>query len=364
MSDSARSGARSPAPASEPGLPAASRRRLPPSALWALALALGLVASAGLGEAGLRAAGRGPWTRLRTPPNEPGMHEPDPVLGWRNQPGSYAFPGYAPGSPEVRMSYLSDGSRSTGYRGAGGEPRVALVGDSFVQGWGLSDRSTLAWMLQERYRHLHVLNYGTGGYSTYQTLLLLEQVLAETPRPEWVLYGFILPQETRSVAPPEWLEQLARAAREGIAAVPFADLDREGRLLRHPPQAYPRWPGRERLALVALAQSLWARARAGRRPERARSVALRLLEEMDALCASQGARFVVVFLWVPRAALRAYEGHLERRRIRSVDCRHPVTADLIIPFEGHPNEELNRRWTECLSAKLFAREPDLAGAAR
>jgi hypothetical protein len=209
-----------------------------------------------------------------------------------------------------------------------------------------------------------VLNYGTGGYSTYQTLLLLEQVFAEAPRPEWVLYGFILPQETRSVAPADWLEQLAGAARQGIAAVPFADLDREGRLERHPPQAYPRWPGRDRLALVAFAQSLWARAGAGRRLERARPVTLRLLEEMDALCTSQGARFVVVFLWSPRAALAEYQLHLQRHRIRSVDCHHPVTPDLVIPSEGHPNEELNRRWAECLSTRLFAREPELAGPVR
>jgi hypothetical protein len=340
-----------------------SPRRLPPVLLWSALVALSLLASAALGEAALRLSGRRPWTRLPTPANEPAMHEPDPVLGWRNRPGVYEFPGYGPLSPDVRMTYLSDGSRSTGYLGAGGEPRVALFGDSFVQGWGLPDRATLAWQLQDRYRSLHVLNYGVGGYGTYQTFLRLEQVLAQGPAPEWVLYGFILPQEKRSVAPAGWIEELDGAAREGLAAVPFADLDRDGRLVRHPPQAYPRWPGRERSALVAFGQAVFARARAGRREERARAVTLRLLEEMNALCASRGARFAVVFLWTPREVRAEYVRHLRRHRIRWVDCHHPVTLDLVIPFEGHPNQELNRRWAECLAEKLFAREPALARTA-
>ena len=54
-----------------------------------------------------------------------------------------------------------------------------VLGCSFVQGWALSDEETFAWKLQERFVRARVLNFGTAGYGTTQSLLALERYLEE-----------------------------------------------------------------------------------------------------------------------------------------------------------------------------------------
>ena len=330
-------------------------RRTPQSALVAATLLVSLALVLVLGEALLRAAGRGPWRRAELPGAEPVMHEPDAELGWRNRPGTYVYPGYAPGAPDVRVRYLPDGSRETGFRGAPGLPEVWLVGDSFMQGWGLSDDETLAWRLQARHPELRFVNLGTGGYGTWQTLLRLERALAERAPPRLVVYGFIPAHERRNVASPDWLRDQARAARSGMLAVPFATLARDGSLVRHPPQAYPRWPGDERSALVAFAQDLVARAGAARRVAEPRRTTQAMLRELQALCAAHGVRLAVLFFWIDREGREAYAPALRANGAEVVNCSRPVTPDLVIPGEGHPNAKLNALWADCVSRRLLAR---------
>jgi hypothetical protein len=334
-------------------------RRLPRAGLVAatalVAVALGLA----LGEALLRAAGRGPWRRPELPGFEPVMHEPDAELGWRNRPGAYAYPGYTPGAPEVRVTYLPDGSRATGFRGDASANEVWLVGDSFMQGWGLSDDETLAWRLQERQPRLRFVNFGTGGYGTWQSLLRLERALEERAPPRLVVYGFIPVHEERNVASAGWLREQASAARSAMIAVPFATLAGDGSLVRHPPRAYPRWPLDERSALVAFAQDLFVRAGAWRRSAEPQRTTQAMLREMQALCAAHGVRLAVLFFWIDRDGHDDYARFLRAQGTGLVNCARPVTLDLVIPGEGHPNGRLNALWADCVSRRI--RLGELAG---
>jgi hypothetical protein len=268
---------------------------------------------------------------------------------------------------------LPDGSRDTGYAGSGGEPWLALLGGSFVQGWGLSDEQTLAWRLQQRQRGLRVTNHGVGGYGTHQSLLVLERLLAGPNAPSVVLYGFIPLHEPRNVADAGWLESLARAGRASLVAAPSVTLDREGALVRHAPRRHPRWPLREWSALAAFGEIVTARALAQGRSEQARDVTLQLLAAMNRSSASRGARFAVVFLWVPPDARvpyregadprpRMYRGDLYARALRAegipmLDCSHEITPELTVPGEGHPGAELNDFWAACLSEWLGVTDP-------
>jgi hypothetical protein len=334
-------------------------RRTPRAALAAATALLSLALVLVLGEALLRAAGRGPWRRAVLPGAEPVMHEPDTGLGWHNRPGAYVYPGYSPGARDVRVTYLADGSRDTGFRGDPAAPEVWLAGDSFMQGWGLSDEETLAWRLQARHPELRFVNLGTGGYGTWQTLLRLERTLAERPPPRLVVYGFIPAHERRNVASVEWLRDQARAARGGMLAVPYATLAGDGSLVRHPPLAYPRWAGDERSALVAFAQDLFARAGALGRTADPRGTTRAMLREMQALCAAHGTRLAVLFFWIDREGRDDYAPFLRANGVEVVNCARPVTPDLVIPGEGHPNAKLNALWADCMSRRL-----PLAGLAR
>src|SRR5947207_8726652 len=119
------------------------------------------------------------------------MHVPDPVLGWRPIPGRYDREPYVPGGRAIHVTFRPDGARDSGGDHRAGKPDVLLVGCSFTMGAAVSDDETWAARLQELRPDVEIVNRGLGGYGTFQSLLLLEQLLArEGPsRPRRVLYG-------------------------------------------------------------------------------------------------------------------------------------------------------------------------------
>ena len=144
-------------------------------------ISLALTALFSLAEIGFRLAGVGAWEVAAAHPTEPTMHEADPVLGWRNKEGSYAYRAYVPEEKPIEVTILADGSRATSAVPKAAQATVLLIGGSFTRGSGVSDSETLAWKLQEEYPFVAVRNQGTGAYGTYQSLLLLERTLSELP---------------------------------------------------------------------------------------------------------------------------------------------------------------------------------------
>jgi hypothetical protein len=299
----------------------------------------------------LRAAGRGPWEVSTLDRNEPRMHDPDPERGWRNRPGTYTIPPYAENGHVTTITILSDGRRRAGADRVDDRPGLLLVGGSYTRGNGLSDDETFAWKLQARLPALRIVNHGTGGYGTYQSLLTLERVLPGSDTAA-VLYAFIDHHVVRNVAPPAWVDLLSRFSRRSQVAVPYATLDAGGALVRHPPERYPRWPLDDRLASVAFLERLVYYARGAGREAQARSVTESLLAEMRDLSARHGAGFAVVVLSAGPDARGWVLAALAAQGIRSADCARAVTPRLQVPGEGHPNARLTTIWARCIEDRL------------
>src|SRR5690242_8584406 len=103
-------------------------------------------------------------------------YEADPDLGWRTKEGQYdlASPGLREGA--VRNTNWSGGRRATGTQSAGSaKPQVLFFGDSYIQGYGLSDQETLPWIVQQHHPEVEVSNYGAGSYGTYQCYLAMNR---------------------------------------------------------------------------------------------------------------------------------------------------------------------------------------------
>ena len=335
-----------------------------------LASAAGLVGALLVAELLLRLSGLGPWTYFEFDLREPTMHVDDPQLGWRNKPGRYTIPPYSPEGEEIRMTFLEDGTRASGGSpghgparrsaadGAGTESRrLVLLGGSYIEGFAISDPETLAWRLHERFPGFDVRNYGTAGYGTYQSLLLLERIL-ETWRPALVIYGFNTVHEFRNVAPSWWLKALSRFSRRATVYLPFATADERGELVRHPPERFPVWPLSERLASVNFLQELVTKFRTRDRVSQARFVTKKLILEMRDLARERETPFLVMILGA-RPAARNYAELFEARRIRWLDCSVPLDRGLIVTGEGHPNGRANTLWADCLSRFLDGAGRDL-----
>jgi len=287
--------------------------------------------------------------------NEPTMHEFDPDLGWTNKPGRYEFASYAPGGDPVRVTFLENRARRTraGQSAAGdARPKLVLIGGSYTQGFAISDEETFAWRLQQRFRNFEVLNYGTGAYGTYQTLLRLERLLPELSNPALVVYGFIEHHELRNVAPASWISVLARNSERGHLAVPFATLDEAGALVRRPPDSFAAFPLSKELAMMALAEQATMALRTRGRLEQRRPVTEALLRRMAAVSAAHGAKFRVVLLEAEPATIGHYEEFLAGIGIPVALCAFPLTPEMRVRGEGHPNPRMHTRWARCIERFL------------
>jgi hypothetical protein len=321
--------------------PTTSRR-----ARWLFALiatVTSLIVSLVTAEISLRLAGYTPW-QYRDVQNAPPMLRSDPKLGWRQKAGTYFFPGDEQ-KAGYRVTLNEDGSRRTAESQHDG-PEVLFVGCSFTQGWGLADESTHPWLLQERFPELHVVNFGTPGYGTYQSLLRLEAELLTERSPRLVVYGFIKHHETRNAATVSWLKSVAVGSTRGHAALPYARLGASGRLLRHRPARYPVFTASEWSALAALVQDAYAEAVLHRRTD-SRQLTRRLMVEMDERARNAGSKFMVVILAADESTREDYKKYLDGQGIRAVNCVLS-DSDLLTRRRGHPNEEANRIWADCI----------------
>jgi hypothetical protein len=304
----------------------------------------------------LRASGRGPWHPLFIDPEQPVIYQPDSELGWRHKEGEYRFPPFSPFGPAVHMHFMSDGSRSTGGRPGAGDGSIAIVGGSFTEGFAISDHQTFAWKLQERFPSLRVRNYGHGGYGTYQSLLLLEEILSQRPAPSMALYGFYEGHEIRNVATADWLRMLSMMLRRHTSvSMPYATLGDDGVIVRHRPESYPLWPLREYSAVITFVQHGYARWAARRRTAQRAAVTEQLLLEMKRSCEANGTDLVVIFLFMNSQNRARYSALLTNHDVAFVDCAQPLLPAYQVPVDGHPNERLNAVWADCVAKAIGPR---------
>jgi hypothetical protein len=324
---------------------------------YSIAFLLTLAILLAVSEVLLRVNGLGPRAHTVRDAAEPTMHEPHPLLGWRSRPGDYVVPAWVEGGDDIRCTFLPGGLRRTGPGGAPDSGAIVLVGGSYTEGWAISDPETMGWKLQERFPERPVLNWGTAGYGTYQCLLVLEEELPRLVSPRVVVYGLIDHDEVRNVAPARWLASLQRFSRRGHAATPYATLDSDGRIVRHPPEAYLSLPLHEHLATVAFVERVVMDARTRGRDAQGAAVTRELLRQMRDVCTEEGATLVVALLRASAADQRRFRELARSEGIAFVDCVVPLTDELRVPGEGHPNGRAHALWVDRLAPfleELFA----------
>jgi hypothetical protein len=325
------------------------------SALFAgLMVVIALVVTFAGCEALVRLSGKRP-AQVIAAVEEAGVFSPDAQLGWKNKPGHYRLRSPAAKTDSIDITFLPDGTRWTGGSGTT-EKRLALLGCSFTVGFGLTDTATYAWKLQTMFPKLSVRNYGTSGYSTYQSLLLMDRVLGQGQAPQVVLYGLLDDHENRNVASTAWLSALLRRDDrfgEEHRAVPYVSIDGGGHLREHRPTRYPDWPGRHHLASVAFLADAYSRLLAHTRTVRRTQATDSLLIGMRSRTERSGAAFGVVLLRFEDPALKKhYIDFLAREAIPTFDCAFPLVPAMLIQDNFHPNGIMNSRYAECVADGL------------
>jgi lysophospholipase L1-like esterase len=121
-------------------------------------------------EVGLRVLGMGP---LVVNPDQRDFWRYDANLGWRSRPGASGR--FRTDQFDAFVSINSKGLRDdeTTVHKPRGTRRVVVVGDSFSWGFGVGQDETFSAHLEDLLSNTEVINGGTSGYSTDQSLLWL-----------------------------------------------------------------------------------------------------------------------------------------------------------------------------------------------
>lgn len=288
------------------------------------------------------------WQTLRISRDD-SEYAPDPELGWKNREGQFDMVDPQRNSP-FRYTNWSHGRRATADRepsqDPAGTPRVMFFGDSYVQGYGLSNQQTFAWLVQKNHPELDVSNFGTADYGTYQSYLAVAKYVRG---PCSVFYLFNSFHEGRNVAEPDWV----RIVKPPPPTLFFPYAELEGETLRaQESRGDMVWILSRWLRTAALAQDYYQRIASYPRMRNKRGVTEALLAKMNETVLAAGGKFTVILFDMTPEQRRDYRQFARSRRILFVDCDHPEMLDkhLRLP-DGHPNQELNQllaQWIEPL----------------
>ena len=291
------------------------------------------------------------YPRNSVPPFPPSASfAPHATRGWQHREGSHTLVRVeSPLSSPFNVTYLPDGRRRSSEHDRADNPPLILLGCSFTEGFGLSDRDTFAWMLQEKLATYHVENWGVSGYGTIHSLLLLRSLANRAPlhRPGVVVYGFAPFHATRNVKNP-----LVQRTWEEPFTFPICD-----------EVACSSWSGRkmgsllESSRLISLMENAWDSAYQATIHAAAARVTERLILDMAREAASQGMRFVVA----PVTDLPpAWQAFFKSHNLEVVTC---AGTEIACPEyhqpDGHPNEKWSAHFSSCLAEHLTAQAPAL-----
>lgn len=275
------------------------------------------------------------------------VHLDDQRRGWTSRPGIHTLQNK---DQDVHTeTILEPGLRFSGTSTGQAEKSIALYGCSIAYGFGLDDKDTLAWKLQEQLQNTDVLNFAVSGYGTYQSVLDFEDRAKKGLRPDLTLYLFPEFHAARNVGQSSYLRALARNSSRGNIHAPRCKFEKNSNSCGRVPTSayYPEIPFRDAFALVHLLEEVYVALRDRNREEYSREATESLLLEFSEIAKSVNSEFVVL-LYNEEAF--SYEAFLKEQGIESFRLYEPrfKEQEYLLANDGHPNARLTSEWAKKL----------------
>jgi hypothetical protein len=136
-------------------------------------------------------------------------------------------------------------------------------------------------------------------------------------------------------------------------------IDENRRIRSQPLLHFSPLPLREHSALVTLLEHTWISVRWRKHNDEPMGlITLALVSEMQKLSNRYNADFLVVLLSANKKAAPTYIKAFSKNGIRALNCSFPLTRDMIVIGDGHPNDRMHTKWAHCIGNYLET-HPDL-----
>ena len=307
-----------------------------------------VVVSLVLGEILVRSTGRTPIIVPEKLSNEPVMHMYHKEYGWINKPGKYLVPGYTPGAKDITVTFNKDHSRNTG-NNKRSEKFYVFLGGSYTQGWAVSDGETFSSVIQKKKPNIKIINHGVGGYGTYQSYLLMKDIVPNYPDKTTFIYYLLDHHEDRNVATTAWLRGLSRFSKRGHIETPFVSLINSEEVMHHDPEKYFTLPFRNKSALTAFIERVIMKIKTRNRGEYKVEATLNIIKNMHKMAHEYHMDYKVIIIMHNKETVDRYKNYFNTNNIVYKDCRLELTDDLKVNGEGHPNATAHNIWASCVS---------------
>ena len=301
----------------------------------------------------LRVLNFDPWILYENDLDEPTNNKYDAKIGWKPKEGIYIFPPKTADGNSTTFTILKDGSRFNGKPINDSNEEIVLIGGSWVQGVAVDDQETFAWLLQKKLPNFKVKNYGVAGYGTYQSYLLLEEILKKKNNIQYIIYFFMDHHEIRNVGDTGWLSHITKYSKRDTLYLPYAQLDKNQNLIEYKPIKYIALPLREYSALITRIERKIMRIKFFSLYKDKTKITQKIILKMKEISEKNGSEFLFVNLLSGKDILAPYVKFSKENNILFIDCGYKLNIDLVVQNDGHPNHKLHKLYAECIYNLAF-----------
>lgn len=276
---------------------------------------------------------------------------PDSELGWINKEGvsTSIEAGNAP------MTFWSDGRRAT--RPSSTQPTnyeisVMISGGSNAQSYGVTDAESFPFQLGQSYPNLWVENFGNGGYSTVQALLLARRMTEQFygAAPKLIILTFADSHVLRNVSDQSWLYSISDSQGRYVSP-PHYRLQGD-RLVFQPFQTIEPWVLETSLALITVLHHTWLQTIAFDTAADGIEVTRRVLATFAEFAEEQGSDFAVVVLEDYKEVSESVFAGATFPVLNCSGLERSAPQDYLLGGGSHPNAKLHNHFTECIGEWL------------
>lgn len=306
-------------------------------------------------EVGVRVAGFAPREiRINpffVPNSEDTWSVPDPDLGWINKEG-VSISIEEGGAP---MTFWDFGRRATreDVSSPVGKVPVMVIGGSNAQSYGVRDEDSFAYILSERYPSLWFENFGNGGYSTVQSLLLAEKAYDNfyiSEKPKLIVLAFDDSHALRNVADQSWVYSISDD--EGRYVAPPHYRLQNGEFVFHPFRTIGFWPLEKQSALITVLHNIWLQSVAYNTAGDALPATQHVIDQLHNFASRHDVQFAVVVLEDRNQIADAIfsDKPYPYKNCSGFERSDPGTY--LLGGSSHPNAKLHAHFADCIGGWL------------